>query len=223
MAEAVKPTRAYNSPRRREQAAATRREILEAAKRLFEQQGYAATTMAADRRRGRCRAQDRVRGLRDQERRCCARCGTCSCAATRTTCRSASAGWYRSRARRARPRAPAAPDRAQLAHGQGARRRADGRDPQRRADRPRHRGALGPDPVRLLRQPARDREGARTPRRPCARGSTSPAAPTSCGRSTTPTCGSCWSASAAGLPTSASAGSRDTLGAQLLGDGSRSG
>jgi AcrR family transcriptional regulator len=47
MAHAVKPTRAYNSPRRREQAAATRREILDAAKRLFEQQGYAATTMAA--------------------------------------------------------------------------------------------------------------------------------------------------------------------------------
>src|SRR3954469_12723895 len=46
MAERVKP-RAYNSPRRREQAAATRRDILEAAQRLFEGQGYAATTMAA--------------------------------------------------------------------------------------------------------------------------------------------------------------------------------
>src|SRR5262245_53428050 len=47
MAEPVNPTRSYNSPRRREQAAATRREILDAARRLFEQQGYAATTMAA--------------------------------------------------------------------------------------------------------------------------------------------------------------------------------
>jgi AcrR family transcriptional regulator len=46
MAEVVK-TRRYDSPRRREQAAATRREILEAAQRLFERQGYAATTMAA--------------------------------------------------------------------------------------------------------------------------------------------------------------------------------
>jgi AcrR family transcriptional regulator len=46
MSEPVK-TRPYNSPRRREQAAATRREILEAAQRLFERQGYAATTMAA--------------------------------------------------------------------------------------------------------------------------------------------------------------------------------
>jgi AcrR family transcriptional regulator len=46
MAERVKRRR-YNSPRRREQAAATRHEILEAAQRLFERQGYAATTMAA--------------------------------------------------------------------------------------------------------------------------------------------------------------------------------
>jgi AcrR family transcriptional regulator len=47
MAERVKSKRSYNSPRRREQAAATRRDILEAAQRLFEQQGYAATTMGA--------------------------------------------------------------------------------------------------------------------------------------------------------------------------------
>lgn len=47
MTEAVNPTRRYDSPRRREQAAATRREILEASQRLFEQQGYAATTIAA--------------------------------------------------------------------------------------------------------------------------------------------------------------------------------
>jgi AcrR family transcriptional regulator len=46
MADRVKPRR-YDSPRRREQAAATRREILAAAQRLFEEQGYAATTMAA--------------------------------------------------------------------------------------------------------------------------------------------------------------------------------
>jgi AcrR family transcriptional regulator len=46
MSQAVK-TRAYNSPRRREQAAATRRQILDAAQKLFERQGFAATTMAA--------------------------------------------------------------------------------------------------------------------------------------------------------------------------------
>ena len=47
MAESVKRTRRYDSPRRREQAAATRREILEAADRLFAAQGYASTTMQA--------------------------------------------------------------------------------------------------------------------------------------------------------------------------------
>src|SRR3954469_14368891 len=47
MAETVNPRRRYESPRRREQAAATRRQILEAAEKLFAEQGYAATTMAA--------------------------------------------------------------------------------------------------------------------------------------------------------------------------------
>ena len=47
MAERVKSKRRYDSPRRRQQAAATRRDILAAAQRLFEQQGYASTTMAA--------------------------------------------------------------------------------------------------------------------------------------------------------------------------------
>jgi AcrR family transcriptional regulator len=40
-------SRPYNSPRRREQAAATRAVILEAAQRLFERDGYSATTIAA--------------------------------------------------------------------------------------------------------------------------------------------------------------------------------
>jgi AcrR family transcriptional regulator len=40
-------SRPYNSPRRREQAAATRTAILAAAQALFEREGYAATTMAA--------------------------------------------------------------------------------------------------------------------------------------------------------------------------------
>ena len=47
MAERVKPKRPYDSPRRREQAAATRVEILDVAQRLFERDGYPATTMAA--------------------------------------------------------------------------------------------------------------------------------------------------------------------------------
>ena len=47
MAEPVKAKRRYDSSRRREQAAATRRDILDAAQRLFEQRGYASTTMEA--------------------------------------------------------------------------------------------------------------------------------------------------------------------------------
>src|SRR5215210_8855823 len=47
MADPVKPTRRYDSPRRRQQAAETRRLILEAAQPLFERDGYAATTMAS--------------------------------------------------------------------------------------------------------------------------------------------------------------------------------
>jgi AcrR family transcriptional regulator len=47
MAEPVKSKRRYDSPRRRAQAAATRRDILAAAQGLFERQGYAATTMDA--------------------------------------------------------------------------------------------------------------------------------------------------------------------------------
>ena len=46
MPEPVKPTRRYDSTRRRQQAADTRRVILDAAGRLFAEQGYAATTMA---------------------------------------------------------------------------------------------------------------------------------------------------------------------------------
>ena len=47
MAQAVKSKRRYDSPRRREQAAATRRQILDAAQELFEERGYVATSMAA--------------------------------------------------------------------------------------------------------------------------------------------------------------------------------
>jgi AcrR family transcriptional regulator len=47
MSGRVKPVRRYDSPKRRAQAETTRHEILEAARRLFERDGYAATSMAA--------------------------------------------------------------------------------------------------------------------------------------------------------------------------------
>lgn len=47
MARGVKTTRQYNSPRRAEQAAVTRRTVLDAATELFTAEGYPSTTMAA--------------------------------------------------------------------------------------------------------------------------------------------------------------------------------
>jgi AcrR family transcriptional regulator len=47
MARDVKERRRYESPRRREQAAATRLAILEAAERLFGERGYAATSVSS--------------------------------------------------------------------------------------------------------------------------------------------------------------------------------
>ena len=45
MTEDVKPRRRYESPRRQEQAAQTRRDILAAAGTLFRERGYAGTSM----------------------------------------------------------------------------------------------------------------------------------------------------------------------------------
>ena len=47
MADDVKPRRRYRAPQRVEQAAATRRAVLDAASALFTRDGYAATTVAA--------------------------------------------------------------------------------------------------------------------------------------------------------------------------------
>jgi AcrR family transcriptional regulator len=47
MVERVKPSRRYHSPLRDEQAAATRTAVLDAAQRLFERDGYPATSMQA--------------------------------------------------------------------------------------------------------------------------------------------------------------------------------
>ena len=113
MPEGVKATRRYDSTRRREQAAATRREILEAAQRLFERDGYGATTMAAiaaeagvalktvylafETKSGLLRALWHLRLRGDEDEAPVGR-----------------APVVPRRHRRARPRAPAAPERAQL-------------------------------------------------------------------------------------------------------------
>src|SRR5437870_9261128 len=47
MPEPVKPRRSYESPRRREQALGTRRAVLDAARDLFVDRGYVATTIDA--------------------------------------------------------------------------------------------------------------------------------------------------------------------------------
>lgn len=47
MVGAVKPKRKYSSPRRQQQATETRRAVLDAAQRLFERDGFSATTMDA--------------------------------------------------------------------------------------------------------------------------------------------------------------------------------
>jgi AcrR family transcriptional regulator len=47
MTRVVKPRRAYDSPRRREQARATRRSLLAAADALFRERGYVGTTIEA--------------------------------------------------------------------------------------------------------------------------------------------------------------------------------
>ena len=45
MPKAVKTPRSYSSPLRAEQAAATRQQVLDAARQLFTTRGYAATTV----------------------------------------------------------------------------------------------------------------------------------------------------------------------------------
>ena len=198
--------RRYESPRRRQQAAATRTQILESARRLFEEQGYAATTMAAiaadagvalktvyvafETKSGVLRAVWHLplRGDEDdvavQDRR-----------------------WYQEVIEEADPvrqlRLTARNSRAVKERVGGLFGVIQQRRPRRSGDR----GALEPHRERLLRQPALDRARAWTRRVRCGPGSASIARPTSSGRSTTQTSGSCSSGSAGGRRRSSSSGS----------------
>ena len=115
---------------RRPRRAAT---ILEAAQRLFERAGLRGDDDGRDRGRGRRRAEDRLRRVRDQERGCCARCGTCSCAATRPTSRSPSARGTARSSTSPTPSASCGSTRATRAWSRSAPRGCMRRDPRRRA------------------------------------------------------------------------------------------
>ena len=152
MVDRPKPRR-YDSPRRSQQAAATRTEILEAALRLFEQRGYTATTMAAiaaeagvalktvylafQTKRGLLLALWHLR-LRGDER----------------PVPVGERPWFREVIDEPDPARHAAPERAQFARRQGTR-RAVARDPaERRFGGRRARRALEADPDGVLRQSA---------------------------------------------------------------------
>ena len=207
MAERVKPKRRYNSPRRQEQAAATRRSILDAAaQRLFERQGYAATTMEAiateagvalktvyvvfETKSGLLRALWDLRLKGDED-----------------DAAVGPAAVVPRGHRGARPRAPAPAQREERSRREAADRATARGHSRRGARRARHRRALGAHPDRLLREPALDRRVGRREARTEARPRRRRARPTSSGRSTTPTCGCCSSAGAVGHPSSSSSGS----------------
>ena len=86
MAVPVK-TRRYNSSRRRAQAEATRQAILDAAQRLFEQNGYGATSMP-DIAKDAGVAIKTIYLYVDSKPGLCARCGRPASQATRPPCRS---------------------------------------------------------------------------------------------------------------------------------------
>ena len=215
MPEGVKATRRYDSTRRREQAAATRREILEAAQRLFERDGYVATTMAAiaaeagvalktvylafETKSGLLRALWHLR-LRGDE----------------ADVPIAERQWYRDVIAEPDPERQLRLDarNARLVKLRAAKLMRVMRD------------AAGTDPdIAALWQRIQDDfyanqravVDASTPRARSRPASTPPAPPTSSGRSTTPTSGTCWSASAAGRRRSREQWFADTACAQLLG------
>src|SRR5215207_6659023 len=130
MVEPVKPRRSYHSPRRQQQAAATRRSILDAAQRLFEEHGYPATTMEQV-------AAEAGVALKT----------VYSAFATKSGLLRAL--WDL--------RLKGDADDAPVAERPRYREVLDEPDPQRRGDRARRRRAVAADPVGLPRQPARAR------------------------------------------------------------------
>ncbi len=163
MAEPVKPKRRYDSPRRREQAAATRARDPRRRPAPLRAHGYAGDDDGRDRGRGGRRAEDRLPRVRDQERPAARALAPAAARRPRTTSRWPSRLVPRGPGG-ARPRAPARLNarNSRVVKLRDRRRRRG--DPRRRADRPGHRRALEPDPDRVPRQPAGDRRAPRTTR-----------------------------------------------------------
>ncbi len=65
MTDGVKPRRRYDSSRRQEQARENRRAVLEAARRMFLERGYAATTVGAIAAEARVGGEG-LQGIREQ-------------------------------------------------------------------------------------------------------------------------------------------------------------
>ena len=203
MAEGVK--RAYDSTRRREQAEQTRLQILEAAQRLFERDGYATTTVAAiaaeagvatktvylafETKSGILRALWHLLLRGDQDD-------------TPVSERD----WYR---QVVEERDPERKLRLSAHQSRVVKERA-GRVMEviragRRADPDVARSGTGSRPTSTRSSKGSPRRSHR--RGAARRASTSTRPPTSSGRSTTPTRGSCSSSGAAGRPSSGSTGS----------------
>ena len=205
MADPVKPRRRYESPRRREQAAATRAQILEAAQRLFERDGYVADHDGRDGRRGRRGAQDRVPRLRHEARAAPRDLGPAAARPGRSPV--ADLPWYREVLEEPDPvrqlRLNARNSRSGKERIGGVLRVIRTRPPPI-ADM----AALWqPIQTDFYDEPAGDRRGAGRARSAAAGPRRDDARPTSCGRSTTPTSGGCSSSSGGGRPTSTSGGS----------------
>ena len=155
MAARVKPKRQYNSPRRQEQAAATRRSILEAAQRLFERDGYPATTMEMVATEAGVALKTvyvvfttksgLLRGLWDFLLK-----------GDQQDAGVAERSWYREVLDEPDPQRQLRLNARERARREGTHRRAATGDTRRRTRRRRPRDPVGPHPGGLLREPARD-------------------------------------------------------------------
>ena len=214
MAERCQPQAPYDSPRRRSRPRRPGAQILDAAQRLFERQGYAATTMAAIAAEAGVALKTVYLAFETKSGVLRALWNLPS-AATTTTSRSPSRRGTARSSRSPTPSASSASTRATRALVKVRIARGRRGDPHRRAP-PIRRSRRSGLASRATSTRTSARSSRASPRRTRSR-STSTARPTSSGRSTTRTRGSCSSASAAGRPTSTSSGPPTRARRELLG------